>query len=40
MSLESGRILCRLNQVLFPDPGKPMDKTTAPFGWRVDVTGE
>src|SRR6516165_3149476 len=33
MSLERGRILCRLNQVLFPDPGRPMERMTAPFGF-------
>ena len=31
MSLESGKILWRLNQVLLPDPGKPIESTTAPF---------
>jgi hypothetical protein len=27
--------LCRLNQVLLPEPGKPIDSTTAPFDFRA-----
>ena len=34
-SLESGEILCRLNHELFPDPGRPIAKTTTPFGARA-----
>src|SRR5437868_14607260 len=30
-SLESGATPRRLNQVLFPDPGKPIARTTVPF---------
>ena len=33
MSLDSGRILWRLNHVLLPEPGSPIDSTTAPFGF-------
>ena len=33
MSLDSGRMLWRLNQVLLPEPGSPIDSTTAPFGF-------
>src|ERR1700730_3009869 len=29
---ESGVILCRLNQELFPDPGNPIARITLPFG--------
>src|ERR1035437_5848467 len=31
MSLESGRILWRLNHVLLPEPGSPIARTTAPL---------
>ena len=34
MSLESGVMLWRLNQELFPDPGSPMARTTVPFEAR------
>src|SRR5712692_2339601 len=34
MSLESGLMLCRLNQELLPDPGRPIARTTTPFGAR------
>jgi len=45
MSLESGSMLWRLNHVLLPEPGSPMDRTTAPFGlvaeedWAGAVAG-
>src|ERR1700723_2813594 len=34
MSLESGTTLWRLNQELLPEPGRPMARTTMPFGAR------
>ena len=34
MSLDSGITLCRLNHELFPEPGKPIARTTTPFGGR------
>jgi len=37
MSLESGTTLCRLNQELLPDPGRPIASTTMPFGGRCVV---
>src|SRR3989442_12173978 len=39
MSLESGVILCRLNQELLPDPGRPIARTTTPLGARGMVAG-
>ena len=39
MSLESGVTLCRLNHVLFPEPGNPMASTTIPFGGRAGAVG-
>src|SRR6266478_4547105 len=33
-SLERGDILCRLNHELLPEPGRPIAKTTTPFGVR------
>ncbi len=39
MSLESGVTLCRLNHELLPDPGKPMARTTMPFGGRWGAAG-
>src|SRR2546427_10947776 len=38
-SLESGVILCRLNQELLPDPGRPIARTTTPLGARGMVAG-
>src|SRR6266851_5215120 len=34
MSLESGITLCRLNQELLPEPGRPIASTTRPLGGR------
>ena len=39
MSLESGVMLCRLNQELLPDPGNPMARTTVPFEARGAAAG-
>src|SRR5215471_17903531 len=39
MSLESGVMLFRLNQELFPDPGSPIARITDPFGGRGGATG-
>src|SRR5216683_7926520 len=39
MSLESGVMLCRLNQELFPDPGSPIARTTVPFETRGAAAG-
>ena len=39
MSLESGTTLWRLNQELLPEPGRPMARTTMPFGGRVAAAG-
>jgi hypothetical protein len=35
MSLESGSMLCRLNHVLLPEPGRPIESTTAPLDFAV-----
>ena len=39
MSLESGTTLWRLNHELLPEPGRPIARTTTPFGGRCGVAG-
>jgi hypothetical protein len=39
MSLESGTTLWRLNHELLPEPGRPIARTTTPFGGRCGAAG-